>query len=75
MSTQNATAEKISLYQPDQQGLIFPEIPVFESVADEREYRKKHLVAACRAFDYHGFDYGLPGTWRSAIPSFQNSIG
>ena len=40
MSTQNATAEKISLYQPDQQGLIFPEIPVFESVADEREYRK-----------------------------------
>ena len=59
MPTQSAAAEKISLYQPDQEDLIFPETPVFDQVADDREYRKKHLVAACRAFDYHGFDYGF----------------
>ena len=70
MSIQNATAEKISLYQPDQQGLIFPEIPNFESVADERDYRKKHLVAACRAFDYHGFDYGFAGHLTIRDPEF-----
>ena len=70
MSTKNATAEKISLYQPDQRGLIFPEIPVFDRVSDEREYRKKHLVAACRAFDYHGFDYGFAGHLTIRDPEF-----
>src|SRR5271165_4020590 len=50
-----------SIYQPKQAGLIFPEIPVFASPADERDYRKKHLVAACRIFALHGFDYGFAG--------------
>ena len=50
-----------SIYQPEQAGLIFPETPVFESVEEERDYRKKHLVAACRAFAQHGFDYGFAG--------------
>ena len=35
--------------------LIFPEVPSFASVDEEREYRKKHLVAAVRAFAVHGF--------------------
>ena len=50
-----------SIYQPEQAGLIFPTIPTFATVADERRYRKEHLVAACRAFAMHGFDYGFAG--------------
>ena len=50
-----------SIYQPEQAGLIFPEAPQFASVEEEREYRKAHLVAACRAFARHGFDYGFAG--------------
>ena len=52
---------RASIYQPEQQGLIFPEIPVFDDFASEREYRKQHLVAAVRAFALHGFDYGFAG--------------
>ncbi|WP_345814138.1 class II aldolase/adducin family protein [Paraburkholderia sp. PREW-6R] len=60
-SVQPTTKKRISLYQPKQEGLKFPEIPEFASVADERLYRKQHLVAACRAFDLHHFDYGFAG--------------
>ncbi len=56
-----ATKEKLSIYQPDQEGLIFPEIPEFKSAAEERDYRKRHLVAACRAFALESFDYGFAG--------------
>ncbi len=57
----DAAEQRISLYQPEQPGLIFPETPTFASFADEREYRKRHLVAATRAFAMHGFDYGFAG--------------
>ena len=40
---------RISIYQPEQEGLIFPELPNFKNVGEERAYRKAHLVAACRA--------------------------
>ena len=50
-----------SIYQPEQPGLKFPAIPKFGSFAEERLYRKKHLVAAVRAFAQHGFDYGFAG--------------
>ena len=53
--------DKVSIYQPDQPGLEFPEIPSFGSFAEERAYRKRHLVAATRAFGMHGFDYGFAG--------------
>ena len=53
--------DRISIYQPEQEGLVFPEIPSFASHAEEREYRKRHLVAATRAFGMHGFDYGFAG--------------
>ena len=52
---------RISIYQPEQEGLIFPEIPQFDNVADERAHRKRRLAAACRAFAHHGFDYGFAG--------------
>ncbi|MGI4746788.1 MAG: class II aldolase/adducin family protein [Janthinobacterium lividum] len=52
---------RTSLYQPEQAGLIFPEIPTFSSFEEERTYRKQHLVAAVRAFAMHGFDYGFAG--------------
>jgi ribulose-5-phosphate 4-epimerase/fuculose-1-phosphate aldolase len=55
------TKERVSIYQPEQDGLIFPEIPQFNSFAEEREYRKQHLVAATRAFGMQGFDYGFAG--------------
>jgi ribulose-5-phosphate 4-epimerase/fuculose-1-phosphate aldolase len=50
-----------SIYQPEQPGLKFPAIPRFKSHAEERLYRKKHLVAAVRAFAQQGFDYGFAG--------------
>ncbi|NHC61144.1 class II aldolase/adducin family protein [Paenalcaligenes suwonensis] len=50
-----------SIYQPTQSGLIYPEVPTFSSFAEERQYRKERLVAACRTFALHGFDYGFAG--------------
>jgi ribulose-5-phosphate 4-epimerase/fuculose-1-phosphate aldolase len=53
--------ERKSIYQPEQKGLIFPEEPAFATAAEEREDRKRRLVAACRAFAQHGLDYGFAG--------------
>lgn len=50
-----------SMYQPGQPGLIFPSRPVFATHAEERQYRKERLVAACRAFAQQKFDYGFAG--------------
>ena len=50
-----------SIYQPEQEGLIFPEQPVFDSYEQERYHRKERLVAACRAFALHNLDYGFAG--------------
>ncbi len=55
------TTKRTSVYQPEQLGLKFPEIPVFANVDDERRHRKERLVAACRAFAQQGFDYGFAG--------------
>jgi len=57
----SAGRERNSIYQPEQADLEFPRMPEFENVAQERVHRKEHLVAACRAFDMHGFDYGFAG--------------
>ncbi len=53
--------QRISLYQPEQVGLKFPEIPEFKTHAETRQHRKERLVAACRAFAQQGFDYGFAG--------------
>ncbi|MFS8138793.1 MAG: class II aldolase/adducin family protein, partial [Thermomonas sp.] len=53
--------KRVSIYQPEQTGLKFPEIPVFDTPAQERRHRKERLVAACRAFALHGLDYGFAG--------------
>lgn len=53
--------KRISVYQPEQIGLAFPEIPEFKTHAEERQHRKERLVAACRAFALQGFDYGFAG--------------
>ena len=50
-----------SVYEPEQAGLLFPQRPVFSDLAGERQYRKEHLVAACRAFAQHHLDYGFAG--------------
>jgi ribulose-5-phosphate 4-epimerase/fuculose-1-phosphate aldolase len=50
-----------SIYQPEQEGLVFPEVPKFATVAEERLHRKQRLAAACRAFAVHGLDYGFAG--------------
>lgn len=52
---------KISIYQPDQEGLIFPGLPEFSTHAEHRQHLKERLVAACRAFALQGFDYGFAG--------------
>lgn len=58
---QIAEKARISLYQPEQAGLIYPNVPEFKNVADERRHLKERLVAACRAFALQGFDYGFAG--------------
>lgn len=52
---------RISIYQPEQPGLIYPELPTFSDPAAERRHLKERLVAACRAFALEGFDYGFAG--------------
>ncbi len=52
---------RISIYQPEQEGLLFPELPSFTNVAAHRQHLKERLVAACRAFALQGFDYGFAG--------------
>lgn len=65
-----AAKKRESIYQPDQEGLIFPEMPRFKTVEEERLYRKKHLVAACRAFAQHSLDYGFAGHLTVRDPEF-----
>ncbi len=65
-----AAAERESIYQPEQPGLTFPTIPQFASHAQERRHRKERLVAACRAFAAHGFDYGFAGHLTVRDPEF-----
>ena len=50
-----------SIYEPTQSGRIFPEIPKFSDLEEEREYRKQRLVASCRAFALEKFDFGAAG--------------
>ena len=40
---------------------LYPKIPQFASVDDERLYRKQHLAAAFRMFSKCGFDEGVAG--------------
>ncbi|WP_422368648.1 class II aldolase/adducin family protein [Pelagibius sp.] len=59
--SRSVTPVRESIYQPEQQGLKFPQIPSFEMVDEERQHRKERLVAACRAFAEQGFSYGSAG--------------
>lgn len=68
----NGNAERVSIYQPEQRGLKFPEMPVFANAAEDRLHRKKHLVAACRAFAQQGLDYGFAGHLTVRDPEFPN---
>ena len=58
---------RVSVYQPEQPGLIFPTVPTFTNVADERRHVKERLVAACCAFALQGFDYGFAGLQHEKI--------
>jgi ribulose-5-phosphate 4-epimerase/fuculose-1-phosphate aldolase len=61
---------RVSIYQPQQKGLIYPDLPNFENLVDERLHLKKRLVAACRAFALEGFDYGFAGHLTIRDPEF-----
>ncbi len=52
---------RVSIYQPEQPGLIYPYEKKFASKAEERQHLKERLVGACRAFALQGFDYGFAG--------------
>lgn len=52
---------RISIYQPEQNGLIYPELPTFTDPMAHRIHVKQRLVAACRAFALEGLDYGFAG--------------
>lgn len=64
------TGERISIYQPEQEGLIYPELPSFSTHAEHRQHLKERLVAACRAFALQGFDYGFAGHLTVRDPEF-----
>jgi ribulose-5-phosphate 4-epimerase/fuculose-1-phosphate aldolase len=53
--------DRLSVYQPEQEGLTFPQLPVFETVEQDRRHRRERLAAACRAFAKFGFGYGTAG--------------
>lgn len=55
------TKERLSIYQPEQEGLTFPQLPEFDTLDQERQHRKERLAAACRAFAKFGFNYGTGG--------------
>lgn len=65
-----SSRRSVSIYQPKQEGLIFPNEPVFSTFAEERQHRKERLVAACRAFAIEGFDYGFAGHLTIRDPEF-----
>jgi ribulose-5-phosphate 4-epimerase/fuculose-1-phosphate aldolase len=61
-----------SIYQPEDQSQIFPYQPKFDNFAQEREYLKERLVAACRAFALEKFDYGFAGHLTIRDPEHPN---
>lgn len=65
-----AGKQRVSIYQPEQEGLIYPELPTFATHAEHRQHLKERLVAACRAFAMHGFDYGFAGHLTVRDPEF-----
>ena len=62
--------QRVSIYQPEQEGLIYPELPTFSTHAEHRQHLKERLVAACRAFALQGFDYGFAGHLTVRDPEF-----
>lgn len=64
--------DRVSIYQPEQAGLIFPELPTFDNVAQHRQHLKERLVGACRAFALQGFDYGFAGHLTIRDPEHSN---
>ncbi len=70
IDSQPAARGARSVYEPEQAGLLFPQRPVFSDLAGERQYRKEHLVAACRAFAQHHLDYGFAGHLTVRDPEF-----
>lgn len=52
---------RVSIYEPEQEGLIYPQLPTFSTIDAHRQHLKERLVGACRAFALQGFDYGFAG--------------
>ena len=42
--------EKVSIYQPDQEGRIFPEEPRFDTHEEHRQHLKVHLARRADSF-------------------------
>lgn len=61
---------RVSIYEPVQKGLIYPQQPTFDSLKEERLHLRQRLVAACRAFALEGFDYGFAGHLTIRDPEF-----
>jgi ribulose-5-phosphate 4-epimerase/fuculose-1-phosphate aldolase len=61
-----------SVYDPEQDGLIFPRRPQFANVSEERQHRKERLAAACRLFADKGFGIGFGGHLTVRDPEHTN---
>ncbi len=53
--------DRTSIYQPQQEGLKFPQELKTNDPVELRQHRKMQLVGACRAFAKWGLDYGFAG--------------
>lgn len=61
ISTAQSIQKNVSIYDPTQEGVLYPQMPVFDNFESERQHRKQRLVAACRAFALEKLDYGFAG--------------
>ncbi|MFI8480226.1 class II aldolase/adducin family protein [Pseudomonas sp. NPDC078700] len=61
MTTKLPMALAESLFGPRPEGVVIPEPPSFESIAEERQYRKEQLAAGFRLFGRFGFSEGVAG--------------
>ncbi|MGV9796608.1 class II aldolase/adducin family protein [Mycobacterium sp. NPDC003449] len=54
-------ARSKTVYAPEQEGLRFPAMPVFDSYDQERVHRRQRLAASCRIMYELGYEYGFAG--------------
>jgi ribulose-5-phosphate 4-epimerase/fuculose-1-phosphate aldolase len=61
LADESRSTPNSSIYDPTQEGLIYPRKPQFSSLKEERQHRKERLASACRLFARKDFSFGFGG--------------